>query len=74
MDTSKWCEVLRQQSAYHQAAAMLKAIEEHRQAIERIESSLQTLGEFAELARLDRRQLHPLNDVTMTFPPGTMPA
>ena len=72
MDTRQWCEGLRQRSAYHQAAAMLKAIEEHQQAIQRLEDQLKSLGEFAELARLDRRQLHVAGGMIVSQSDGSM--
>jgi len=54
MGNLSWITALREQDNYHQAAAMLKAIEEHQQAIARLESSLATLGDIADLARVDR--------------------
>lgn len=54
MGNLNWITALREQDTYHQAAAMLKAIEEHKQAIARLENSLATLGDIADLARVDR--------------------
>lgn len=54
MGNLNWYAGLREQAAYQQAAAMLKAIEEHKQAIARLEASLATLGDIVDLARVDR--------------------
>lgn len=54
MGNLSWCAAVRGQDAYHQAAAMLKAIEEHKQAIARLEASLAILGDIVDLARVDR--------------------
>ena len=54
MGNLNWHAGLREQAGYQQATAMLKAIEEHKQAIARLESGLATLGDIADLARVDR--------------------
>lgn len=54
MNTPSWTDTLREQDGYHQAQAILRAIDDHQHAIERLQAYLATLGDMAELARTDR--------------------